>query len=119
MNTPFMKSMKSLLFIALSLLSFLAACSTQSDSENEIFRNQTGLLRWAGPPAADGAGMLFEAKDVQYGVPGTPEDYPEIFYDAENPVEAVADFRLSGRNSIRGWGVTFPEIEILKIRKLD
>lgn len=114
-----MTSFKPLLIVNFLLALSFTGCSTNSDSENGIFRNQSGFLLWAGSPAVDGAGMLFEVKEVQYGVPGSPEDYPRFFYDGTNPVEVVADFRLTGKQAIRGWGTAYLEIEFLRIKKLD
>lgn len=114
-----MNSSNYLLIIGFGVFFFLTACSTHSDSEMNIFRNQTGLFLWGGSPAADGAGLLFEVDDEVYGVPGVPSDYPGFFDDDVYSIQIEADFRLTGKETVRGWGVTFPEIEFLKIQKRE
>jgi hypothetical protein len=83
----------------------------------DIIRDQAGTLRWGGAPAVDGVGMLFIVNQTEYGAPGTPDDYPEFFEEEIYEVEVRVDFKLTGEETIRGWGATFPAIEFIKIEK--
>lgn len=108
-----------LLFTFLMIISTVACSSTNVNSEYNIIRNQAGTLRWAGSPVVDGAGMLFVVDDKEYGAPGTPEDYPEFFGDDIYEVDVRADFKLTGEDTVRGWGATFPAIEFIRIEKIE
>ena len=101
--------LSSIVFITL-----LASCST--DSDEDIMRDQEGLLIWGLSPAVDGTGMLFEVNGVSYGAPGDKSDYESYFSGDENSAEVTADFVITGEKTRRGWGVEFPAIEFLKIR---
>ncbi|NBC04364.1 MAG: hypothetical protein GVY20_11755 [Bacteroidetes bacterium] len=105
----------TLLLIAYSIT---ACSSTNVNGNDDIFRDQSGTLRWGGAPAVDGVGMLFIDNEIEYGAPGTPDDYPELFEEDIYEVEVRADFKLTGEETIRGWGATFPAIEFIKIEKL-
>lgn len=105
-------------FVFLMSLSTFACSSTNVNSDDDIIRNQTGTLRWAGSPVVDGAGMLFLVDDKEYGAPGTPENYPDFFGDDIYEVNVRADFKLTGEDTVRGWGATFPAIEFIKIEKI-
>lgn len=107
------------LCILLLMLFSTIACSSTNVNSDHIIKNQTGTLRWAGSPAVDGAGMLFIADDKEYGAPGTPEDYPDLFRNDEYEIEVRADFKLTGKDAVRGWGATFPAIEFLKIERIQ
>lgn len=100
--------------ILLALLSF-ACSSTNSD---DILRDQTGTLTWYGSPAADGAGMLFEVGEKQYGAPGTREEYPGLFNQDVYEAKIKADFILTGEETTRGWGAAYPAIEFIRIAQI-
>lgn len=87
-------------------------------SDENIFRDQIGSLRWTGAPAVDVTGILFLVEETEYGAPGTPEDYPGLFGDNISEVDVRADFKITGEETVRGWGATFPAIEFLRIEKL-
>lgn len=109
----------NLLSIITACAFMLSACSTSNvHSFDDILRNQTGTLVWAGSPAADGAGMLFRVGDIDYGAPGVPSDYDEYFPDGETEVQIEADIKLTGEDAVRGWGATFPEIKFLRIERI-
>jgi hypothetical protein len=101
--------------IILSGLLFLTGCSTDSQYGNETITDQTGTLIWGGSPAVDGTGLLLETSDTTYGVPGSYEDYAAYFPENMNSVEVIADFQITGEETIRGWGVKFPEIRLINI----
>lgn len=107
----------SLLIFFIATLSSCSSSNTAPFNKGEIYRNQTGILRWAGSPAVDGAGMLFIVDEVEYGAPGTPEDYSQFLNEDQLEVEVRADFKLTGEETVRGWGAIFPEIEFIKIEK--
>jgi hypothetical protein len=100
---------------------YLQACSSSStEGTGGIIFDQAGTLLWSGPPAADGGGMLFKAEDeTYYGLPGTKEDYTNCFPGDENQVEIVADIRLTGRTTVRGWGTEYPAITFIDIKKVE
>lgn len=100
------------------LLFFGCSSSTQDELKGVLYA-QTGTLIWAGTPAADGAGILFETADTTYGAPGTREDYSGYFPDDENQSLIKADIKLTGKTTVRGWGASFPEIEFISIEKAD
>ena len=104
--------------LVIFLIGFTNCTSSSVNSREDVYKNQVGLLRWGGTPEADGAGMLFIVDEVEYGVPGTPEDYPKFFQERTIEVNVRADFKLTGEKTVRGWGATFPEIEILRIEKM-
>ena len=106
----------TIILLSLFLIPILVACSTGSDSKEEIIRAQDGLLIWGLSPAVDGTGMLFEVNGVSYGAPGDKSDYESYFSGDENSAEVTADFVITGEKTRRGWGVEFPAIEFLKIR---
>jgi hypothetical protein len=99
------------------LIAVFTACSTSSDTEGEIIRDQDGMLVWGFSPAQDGSGMLFEVNGVTYGAPGVRSDYDAYFEGDSNNAEVTADFMITGEKTVRGWGVEFPAIEFLEIRK--
>jgi len=107
-------------FCIVLLIAFsTTACSSTNVSANEdIIRDQTGTLRWGGAPAVDGVGMLFIVDEKEYGAPGTPGDYPEFFEENIYEIEVRADIKITGEDTVRGWGATFPAIEFIKIEKL-
>ncbi len=116
-----MNSKKSILLFLIAFLMTLSmfACSSKiANSYEGIKRNQAGTLQWGGSPAVDGTGMLFVVDDTEYGAPGTPEDYPQFFGDDTYEVNVRADFKLTGKEAVRGWGATFPAIEFLRIKKI-
>lgn len=96
---------------------FSGCSSSNTDSSEKILRNQIGTLSWKGSPAVDGAGMLFEVGEVQYGAPGVPDDYSKYMDEDDYEVKIKADILLTGEETIRGWGAAFPEIEFIKIEK--
>lgn len=100
-------------------LLFLQACSTNSDSSDDILTDQRGTLVWGGSPATDGVGILFITADITYGAPGNREDYSEYFPEGENLSQIVADIKLTGITTVRGWGAEFAAIELLNITTVD
>ena len=114
--------MKKIIYSSLLITLFFVFSCTSSNVEptrdGDTFRNQTGLLRWTGSPAVDGTGMLLVVNDVEYGAPGTPENYSPFFNEDQYEVEIRADFKLTGEETVRGWGATFPEIEFIKIKQI-
>ncbi|WP_234572564.1 hypothetical protein [Rhodohalobacter sp. 614A] len=112
-----MKSTVLALILFVAPLLFSACSTTNVKSSKDVFRNQIGTLSWNGPPAADGAGMLFIVDEVEYGAPGEPDDYSDYLDEGEHEVIIKADFKLTGEETVRGWGVTFPEIEFIRIKK--
>ncbi|MCW9705567.1 hypothetical protein [Fodinibius salsisoli] len=97
------------------------ACSLfGTDASGDILSDQAGTLLWSGSPAADGAGMLFKTEDeTYYGVPGTREDYADYFPENKNQIQIIADIKRTGEKTVRGWGVEYPEIKILRIKGLQ
>ncbi len=106
------------LLITFVFIAFNTSCGVTNENNNKIFRNVEGDLTWGFSPASDGTGMTFTVDDTKYGVPGTFEDYQEFFDDDNFTVKIIADYRLTGQNSVRGWGVTYPEIELILIRSV-
>lgn len=101
--------LSSVLFVLL-----LASCSTASDED--VIRDQDGLLVWGLSPAQDGTGMLFKVNGMTYGAPGVRSDYDAYFEGDNNEAEVTADYIITGEKTIRGWGVEFAAIEFLNIR---
>lgn len=91
------------------------ACGTDSDDSFEVIFDEPGTIIWGGSPAVDGTGILFETADTTFGVPGSYEDYEEYFPENENSVDVIADYLLTGEETVRGWGVKFTEIRIIDI----
>ena len=112
-----LKKYTHLFSIGILLIFFTVACS--STNSDDTFRNQTGTLSWGGSPVVDGVGMLFKVDDKEYGAPGTPDDYPDFFGEDEYETEVRADFKLTGGETVRGWGATYPAIEFIKIEKIE
>lgn len=113
--------MKSLSFFSIFVMSILllSTCSTSNiDSRDHILHDQIGMLSWKGSPAVDGAGMLFEVGDREYGAPGTPEDYSQFFRKNKYEVQIKADIKLTGKKTVRGWGATFPEIKFIRVERI-
>lgn len=113
----FMKHSTALFFLMMAGL-LLTACSTDSNSSAKLLRNQTGKLIWGGIPAADGVGILFEVGDKLYGASGTREDYSHYFPEDENEVQIRADILITGEETTRGWGATYPAIEFIRIKRI-
>ena len=110
------------LFLPLLLLIVvISGCSVYSSEQNtETVYGQIGSLEWHGSPAVDGLGMLFVINDeTTFGVPGTREDYSSYFGDELSKIEITADYKLTGEQTVRGWGATYPEIEFLSIKVAD
>lgn len=105
--------------LLLSLLMIFQACSTSTDPSDDTLFNEHGTLKWGGAPALDGAGMLFAAEDTTYGAPGNRDNYTEYFPEGKNEVQIRADIKITGETTVRGWGVTYPEIEFLNISVID
>lgn len=105
-------------FVVISVLLVLLSIACSSTNSDDILRNQTGTLTWYGSPAADGSGMLFEVGEKQYGAPGTRENYPGLFDQDIYEVEIKADFKLTGEETVRGWGATYPAIEFIRIKRI-
>ncbi|MCC5915318.1 MAG: hypothetical protein JJU46_13150 [Balneolaceae bacterium] len=105
--------------ISLFILSSLALYSCGTDAHESVLKDQNGTLVWGGSPALDGLGMLFETADTTYGVPGNREDFSTLFPDSENRIEVIADVKLTGENTARGWLVTFPKVELKNIRPAE
>lgn len=103
--------------ILTSLFIILGCTSSSVDPSENILRNQIGMLSWKGSPAVDGAGMLFIVGDTEYGAPGEPDDYSRYLDKGDYEVRIKADFVLTGEETIRGWGASFPEIGFIKIEK--
>lgn len=101
--------------LLLSVLLFWTGCSTDSQYENETITDQTGTLIWGGSPAVDGTGLLFVTADTTYGASGSYEDYAAYFPENKNSVEVNADFQITGEETVRGWGVKFPEIRLIDV----
>ena len=76
----------TLFSFTLLLIVLFAACSTNSDSKEEIVRDRDGLLMWGLSPAVDGVGILFETNGATYGAPGDKSDYESYFSGEENSV---------------------------------
>lgn len=109
----------SLASILLAGLLLFSSCSTTNvESSEKIQRDQIGILSWKGSPVVDGGGMLFIVDDIEYGAPGVPDDYSDYLKEGELEVMIKADFVLTGEDTVRGWGATFPEIKFLKIKKV-
>jgi hypothetical protein len=106
----------TIILSSIVLITLLASCSTDSDSDGDIIRNQEGLLVWGFSPAQDGSGMLFEVNGMTYGAPGERSDYESYFSGDENSAEVTADFVITGEKTVRGWGAEYPAIEFLEIR---
>jgi len=108
----------SFLFIVLISTMLMYCNSTNSNSES-IYRNVAGYLNWGYSPAADGTGMTFVSDSITYGISGTYQDYEQYFETDQFRVNIYADYKLTGNETIRGWGVTYPEIELLRIEIRD
>lgn len=106
----------SIILSSIVLVTLLASCSTDSDSDGDVLTNQEGLLVWGFSPAQDGTGMLFEVNGTTYGAPGVRSDYDAYFESDKNEAEVIADFIITGEKTVRGWGVEFPAIEFVRIR---
>lgn len=107
-------------FIFLILIGglLLQSCSLFRASE-DILYDQTGILIWGGSPAVDGAGILFETENEVYGAPGDREDYIDYFREDESQVEIIADIKITGDTTVRGWGAEFPEIHFKQINRIE
>jgi len=114
-NEEAMKRLKIILS-SIVLITLLVSCSTDSDPDGDVIRDQEGLLVWGFSPAQDGTGMLFEVNGITYGAPGDRSDYDAYFEGESNETEVTADFVVTGEKTVRGWGVEFPAIEFLEIR---
>lgn len=108
----------SLFILSIGLLPACNSLNANKFNHDTILKNQIGMLRWGGSPAADGSGMLFIVDEVEYGASGTPEDYPDLFEENEYEIEVEADFKVTGGKTGRGWGATYPEIEFLRIERM-
>lgn len=104
--------------LAITLVIFMSACSTSSDADMDIIENYTGTFIWGGHPALDGAGLLFETGDTTYGIPGDKSDYPGLFPSNSSAVEIRTDFVITGNQTVRGWGATFPEAILIKPQRI-
>jgi len=107
-----------LLFLIVGFL-FQGCSIFGANSSEDTFFDQTGTLSWYGSPAVDGAGILFETEVETYGAPGTREDYKDYFPENENQVQIIADIKLTGDTTVRGWGAEYPEIKFLDIKRAD
>jgi hypothetical protein len=102
------------LAIILLLILFLQGCN--SSQSEDLLRNQTGTLLWARSPELDGLGVLFETTDTTYGIPGDKNDYSGYFPGSKDEVRIKADVRLTGETTVRGWGLSYPEAMLTRIR---
>lgn len=112
--------MRTIFFILLSAIT-LISCNRNNTSDQELMRDVEGTITWGGSPAVDGTGLLFHShvsEDV-YGVAGDKGDYEDIFDSPTNEVEVIADFYITDNETVRGWGITYTEIRIVDIDKLD
>lgn len=108
-----MKALRTWVFILLTGF-LLQGCSTSHS--DDILRNQTGTLYWAGFPGLDGGGVLFVTADTTYGIPGSKSDYSSYFPSNKDEVQIRADVKLTGETTVRGWGASYPEGILLRIR---
>lgn len=97
---------------------FLGACSSTGNDDLDIYENYTGTLTWGGQPAVDGAGLLFETGDKTYGIQGDKSDFSDLFTENSNSVEIRTDFVITGKETVRGWGATFPEAILIRPERL-
>ncbi|GAA5521353.1 hypothetical protein LQ318_06370 [Aliifodinibius salicampi] len=111
-----LKTPKLIILFLIGGLLFQACSIFGSNSSEDVLFDQTGTLSWNGPPAADGAGILFETKSKTYGAPGNREDYNDYFPENKNQVQVIADIKLTGETTTRGWGSEYPEITFLEIK---
>lgn len=107
----------TIILSSIVLITLISSCSTDSKSGRDVIRGQEGLLVWGFTPAQDGTGMLFEVNEMTYGAPGVRSDYESYFDGDSNEAEVTADFIITGEKTVRGWGVEYPAIEFLEIRK--
>ena len=110
-----MKKLPSIILLLIVTFS-LSNCDLTGSNTGQIQRGVPGLLQWGGSPAVDGTGLTMMTTTAEYGIPGTFEDYESFFQDGEYKAFVITDFRLTGETTIRGWGASYPEIEILRIR---
>lgn len=102
------------IFLSLSFLLFIPSCS-----DDAAFQEVSGILQWGGEPEVDGSGMIFITADEEYGVKGHYRDYKNYFKNDLNRSRVLADFSLTGKETVRGWGATYPEIEMHSILVID
>lgn len=108
----------TLIAILLLMVMAFGACSSSENADLDIYENYTGTLTWGGQPAVDGTGLLFETGDKIYGIPGDKSDFSELFTENSNFVEIRTDFVITGKETVRGWGATFPEAILIRPERL-
>lgn len=96
----------------------VGACSSADSADLDIYKDYIGTLTWGGQPAVDGVGLLFETGDKTYGIPGDKSDFSQFFTENSNSVDIKTDFVITGKKTVRGWGVTFPEAILIKPERL-
>ena len=110
-----MKHLVTTVFAIFTML-LIHGCQVDVPSTKDTLFDQYGTLEWHGSPAVDGLGMLLVIDESQYGAPGEPTDYPSLFTsDTTYTVKVIASYVITGELSTRGWGNSFPEIEIIEI----
>lgn len=112
-------SLSSILIFCVVVITACSSFKVEPHQDEDILRDQVGTLSWGGAPAVDGVGMLFIVGDTEYGAPGTPDDYSQLFEEDQYEVEVEADFKVTGEETVRGWGATFPAIEFIRIEQID
>lgn len=106
--------MRNILLILPILFILTLGCKKDTTLSQALLRDQVGTLTWGGEPAVDGVGMVFETDDITYGLPGTNHDYDHILPDSLVSIRIKADIQLTGKTTIRGWGIKLPEATLVK-----
>lgn len=113
-----MNATKPITLFALLFVFVFASCNSSTSEVPIYYEAYTGTLSWGGSPEMDGTGLLFYTGNKTYGVPGDKSDFDHIFQTDTNQVDVRTDFMLTGKNTVRGWGAIYPEINILQIELL-
>lgn len=106
--------MRTLYPILTILFLLTLGCKDNPALSDALLRDQVGNLTWGGEPALDGLGMTFETTDITYGLPGSRDDYDHILPDSLYSIRIKADIQLTGKRTVRGWGVRLPEATLVK-----
>lgn len=117
-NAKTMRSTKVSLLTVIFFGVLFISCDNTNSTEPAIYEKYTGVLKWGGHPAVDGSGLLLLTGNKTYGVPGDKKDYNHIFKNDESEADVRVDFALTDKKTVRGWGATFTEIQILNIERL-
>ncbi|MFP8489009.1 hypothetical protein ACKGJO_07885 [Gracilimonas sp. Q87] len=114
-----MSASKPALILVFLVLGFIGSCSNSGSDDLEVLEDHTGILSWGGSPAVDGTGLLLESGDTIYGIPGDKSDHSYLFPDNTNTVNIRTDIVITGNETVRGWGSTYPEAILINAQRLS